>query len=67
MRPGASWTSSQVAGPGTTLSAPSIFVRDTSKPLGEADIVAQGPGNSLMYYFATPGADWTGTKVTDTP
>ena len=31
-----------------------IFVRST----GEADIVAHGPNNSLMYYHAMPGAPW---------
>jgi hypothetical protein len=55
--PGAGWTNTQVAGPGTTFSAPSIVVRD-SDPVGEADIVALGPDNSLMYYFATPGSGW---------
>jgi hypothetical protein len=48
------WRSAQIAAPGTTYSAPSIFVR----PDGEADIVAEGPGNSLLYYHATPGSAW---------
>jgi hypothetical protein len=47
-----------VAGPGTTFSAPGIAVR-TANPEGEADIVAQGPNNSLMYYHATPGYPWS--------
>jgi hypothetical protein len=39
----------------------SIFVRSD----GEADIVAQGPGNfSLMYYWALPGDNWGSTQVT---
>ena len=36
-----------------------IFVRST----GEADIVAQGPDNSLVYYHATPGAPWSSSVV----
>jgi hypothetical protein len=60
--PGAEWTSSQVAGESTTFSAPSIAVRFTD-PVGEADIVAQGPNNSLVYYHATPGAEWTSSVV----
>ncbi len=43
----------------TQFSAPSIFVR----PNGEADIVVQGPNNSLMYYHATPGSGWTASEV----
>ncbi len=42
--PGSGWRSAQVAGPGTTVSAPSLAVR----PAGQADIVAQGSGNTLM-------------------
>ena len=39
--------------------ASSIFVR----PDGEADIVARGPGNTLMYHWATPGSAWRNTQV----
>jgi hypothetical protein len=48
------WRSTQIAGPGTTYSAPSIFVR----PDNEADIVAEGPDNSLLYFHATSGSAW---------
>jgi hypothetical protein len=43
-----------IAGPGSALSAPAIAVRED----GEADIVAEGPDNSLFYYYATPGSVW---------
>jgi hypothetical protein len=39
--------------------ASSIFVR----PDGEADIVARGPGNTLMYHWAAPGSPWRNTQV----
>jgi hypothetical protein len=58
-KPGTGWSSAQVAGPGTTGYAPSIFVR----PDGEADIVAQGPGDSLMYYWAWPGFGWSSAQI----
>lgn len=48
------WRQAQIGGPGTTFSAPAIFVRSD----GEADIVAEGPDNSLLYYHATPGSAW---------
>src|SRR5215469_6797534 len=55
--PGSVWHHAQVAGPGTTFSAPSIFVRAaTGTQPNEADIVAQGPSHTLQYYFATPGS-----------
>jgi hypothetical protein len=38
---------------------PSIFVRLT----GEADVVAQGWDNSLMYYYAMPGGNWLGANL----
>jgi hypothetical protein len=53
--PGTAWSSTTIAGAGTTFSAPSIYVRSS----GEADIVYQGPNNSLVYAFATPGSAWT--------
>ena len=37
------------------FSRPGVFVRGN----GEADIVAQGPNNSLLYYHATPSNPWT--------
>jgi hypothetical protein len=37
----------------------SIFVR----PDGEADLVARGPGNTLMYYWAVPGFPWRSAQV----
>ena len=43
--PGSAWSVTQIAGSSTTFSAPSIAIRST----GEADIVAEGPNNSLMY------------------
>ena len=36
-----------------------IFVRSD----GRADIVARGPGNTLMHYSATPGSPWRSTQV----
>ena len=39
--------------------ASSIFVR----PDGQADIVARGPGGTLMYHWATPGSAWRSTQV----
>ena len=49
--PGNPFGHTQIAGAGTTYSAPSIFARSN----GEADIVAEGASNTLQYYFATPG------------
>ncbi len=49
-------------GPGpnpTTFSAPSMFVR----PSGEADIVIQGPNNSLIVYHTTPNGSWSSTQI----
>jgi hypothetical protein len=40
---------------GTTFSAPAITVRST----GEADVVAQGRYNELVYYHAIPGGNWS--------
>ena len=57
--PGNPWDHAQVAGAGTTYSAPSIFVRSD----GEADIVAQGANHTLQYYFATPGNPWDHAQV----
>jgi hypothetical protein len=39
--------------------ASSIFVH----PDGEADVVARGPGNTLMYYWAAPGSPWRSAQV----
>ena len=39
--------------------ASSIFVR----PDGEADIVARGHGNTLMYHWAPPGSAWHSTQI----
>ena len=55
----------QVAGPGTTYSAPSIIVR-SADPAGEADIVAEGANHTLQYYFATPGNPWDHAQVAGT-
>ena len=49
--PGSPWSSAQVGVPGSTYSAPSLFVEAG----GEAHIAAEGPGNTLDYYWATPG------------
>jgi hypothetical protein len=54
-----SWHWTQVADPGFAVSTPSIFVR----PTGEADIVAQGPDGILLYFYAVPHGQWTGTQV----
>jgi len=42
-----------------TAHQPAISVRST----GEADVVAQGPNNSLVYYYAAPGGNWTATTI----
>jgi hypothetical protein len=57
--PGSNWSSVLVAGNGTTFSAPFVFVRSN----GEADIVAQGPNDSLMYYWAASGSNWSSVQV----
>src|ERR1700722_7625773 len=49
------------------LSAPpafasGIFVR-SANPVGEADLVTEGPDNTLQYYWATPGSPWDNTQV----
>lgn len=49
----------KLAPAGTTFSAPSLFVRST----GEADIVAEGAGNSLMYYSWTFGSPVVATEI----
>jgi hypothetical protein len=59
---GSPWTAVEVAGPGSTYSAPSIFVRDVA-PLGEADIVAEGPDHSLYYEWARVGGSWNRDEV----
>jgi hypothetical protein len=62
--PGSKWQHTQVAGPGSTFSAPSIFVRsDTATQANEADIVAEGPNHTLLYYWAIPGSKWQHTQV----
>ena len=33
------------------------------RPDGEADVAAQGPGFSLMYYWAMPGSGWRSTQL----
>ncbi len=70
--PGSSWRSSTIAGAGTTFSAPAIALRPTGQltcvgelcyPVDEAEIVVEGPNNSLRYYHATPGSSWTSTTI----
>src|ERR1700733_1054229 len=39
--------------------ASAITVRST----GEADVVTQGPSNSLWYYDAVPGGGWSATEI----
>jgi hypothetical protein len=48
-----------VAVPGSSASAPSIFVSAT----GQANIAAVGQNSSLIYYSATPDSPWTPTQV----
>ena len=62
--PGSPWQHAQVAGPGSTYSAPSIFVRaaNATQP-NEADIVAEGPNHTLQYDEATPGSPWHDAQV----
>ena len=57
-----SWTpssSSWVAAGRVAFSAPALAVR----PNGEADIVVQGPDNSLMHYHAFPGTTWVPDQI----
>jgi hypothetical protein len=62
--PGSPWGSTQVAGAGTTYSAPSIFVRaSTDTQPNEADIVAEGASNTLQYHWAVPGGQWSHFQV----
>ncbi len=56
------WISDTIAGSATTFSAPAIAVR-AANPAGEADVVAMGPNNSLMYYYATPGSSWSSNTI----
>jgi hypothetical protein len=50
------------AGP---VAAGGIFVRSDA-PAGEADLVTEGPGNTLQYYEATPGSPWYHAQVAGT-
>jgi hypothetical protein len=63
--PGSSWNWSQIGKPGSTFSDPAIAVRQTgyAPVIGEADVVAQGPNNSLMYYHAKPAEDWSAVQI----
>ncbi|MDR3553983.1 MAG: hypothetical protein P4L55_04455 [Syntrophobacteraceae bacterium] len=45
--------------PSAGASAPAIAVRST----GEADVVIMGPDNSLLYYWATPGSNWSSVQI----
>src|SRR6516225_243702 len=65
--PGHRWHSAQIAGTGTTFIqylgvAPGIAVRSS----GEADVVAVGPNNTLMYYWALFAQQWNPTQITVT-
>jgi hypothetical protein len=42
-----------------TMPAPSVAVRSG----GEADVAAQGTGNSTMYYWAVPGGAWNAAQI----
>src|SRR6516164_9443980 len=57
--PGKGWNSAQIGGAGTTISSTAIAVRSSD----EADVVAEGPGNTLMYYWAFPGKGWNSTQI----
>ena len=50
--------------PGPVIGGP-IFVRSDA-PAGEADLVTQGPGNTLQYSWATPGGSWSHFQVAGT-
>jgi Phosphate-induced protein 1 conserved region len=60
--PGEQWNVTQIAGAGTTFSAPAIVVRSAAESY-EADVVVQGPNNSLLYYYADPGKQWNVTQI----
>ena len=61
--PGSKWYSDTLGGSGTTFSAPAIADASAANPAGEADVVAMGPNNSLMYYHAMPGKPWYAAKI----
>jgi hypothetical protein len=69
--PGSAWSSATIAGIGTTYSAPAIALRCTSGTFPctaflVASVVAQGPGNTLWHYSATPGSSWSSTMIAGT-
>lgn len=53
------WHAEQVAGPGTTYSAPSLAVVGLNTPV----IAAEGPGNSLDFYWQTSSGGWNSQQV----
>ena len=57
--PGSPWRSAEVTAGEATFLAASIFVR----PDGRADIAALGSGTAVLYYRATPGSRWQGTRL----
>jgi hypothetical protein len=57
--PGSPWRSAEVTTGGETFVAASVFVR----PDGQADIAALGSGAAVLYYRATPGSGWQGTRL----
>lgn len=57
--PGSAWSWTEVAGAGSLASDPSIVVRLNT---GEKDIVARGPGNTLVYFWNT-GSGWYHTAI----
>jgi hypothetical protein len=62
--PGSKWNPADI-GVVYSFSSPAIAVRSN----GEADVVAQGPNNSLWYYWANPGsqvAQWSWAQIAGT-
>lgn len=57
--PGSAWSWTDIAGPGTLASDPTMVVRLNT---GEKDIVARGAGNTLLYFWNT-GTGWYSTAI----
>jgi hypothetical protein len=53
----------QVAAFTYSFLAASIFVRSD----GEADVVALGPDDRLMYCWAAPGSSWRSAQISPPP
>jgi hypothetical protein len=65
---GGPWSSGTIPTAATIQSAPAVLVRQLpNSSTVEADVVAQGPGNTLVYSWATPGSAWSSVTVNQPP